>query len=180
MSRSVWMLAVALLATQAFAAPQRAAGRGVAVTSWVQRATTSDLMQETNALSWEAMSNRPVALIETNYYTFLPGEPLQVRITTNANGYAGPVTMYLYWENRTTGERRYYNAGAGALLPAGRGGSPRPGSGGAGGSPAALLRSGADLVPGASAAGHGGLPPAGCGGPAGVSSGALWLDQFDP
>ena len=121
MSRSVWMLAVALIATEVFAAPQRAAGRGVAGGSWVQRATTADLMQESNALSWEAMSNRPVALIETNYYTFLPGEPLQVRITTRANGHTGPVTMYLYWENRTTGERRYYNAGAGALLPAGQG-----------------------------------------------------------
>lgn len=60
---------------------------------------------------------RPVTLIETNYYTFLAGEPLEVRLTVQPNGYAAPVTMYLYRESRTTGERRYYNAGNGLLPP---------------------------------------------------------------
>lgn len=62
---------------------------------------------------------RPIVLLETNYYTFLPGEPLQVRLTINANGYGGPATIYVYRENRTSGERRYFSV-SGGLLPAGR------------------------------------------------------------
>lgn len=61
---------------------------------------------------------RPIVHIETNYYTFLPGEPLQVRLTMHPNGYGGAATLYLYRENRTSGERRYYNV-AGGLQAAG-------------------------------------------------------------
>ncbi|MGZ8866926.1 MAG: hypothetical protein ACXW2P_01185 [Thermoanaerobaculia bacterium] len=122
MRRSLLLMAVALVASQALAAPQRAVGRGQGVVpgaSWVERAAPANLREESNALSWEAVATRPVALAETNYYTYLPGEPLQLRISTYANGYTGPVTMYMYWENRTTGERRYYNIANGGLLPAG-------------------------------------------------------------
>ena len=120
MRRSFLLMAIALFALQLHAAPQRSVSRGGAVAgaSWVERAT-GDLKQEASALSLEAIAPRPVALIETNYYTYLPGEPLQLRITTNPNGYTAPVTMYLYWENRRSGERRYYNIATGGLLPAG-------------------------------------------------------------
>ena len=30
--------------------------------------------------------------------------------TIDGNGYAGPVTMYLYWQNRVTHERRYISS----------------------------------------------------------------------
>lgn len=123
MRRHFVSMAIALVAAaSAVAAPQRATSRGhggVPGSMWAQRATAADLRQEPNALSWEAMATRPVALVETNYYTFLPGQPLQLRISTWANGYTAPVTMYVYWENRSTGERRYYNIANGALLPAG-------------------------------------------------------------
>lgn len=115
MRRVFLLIAVYLLASNVLASPQRAVARGqgaVPGASWVQRAAV-------NALSWEAVAARPVALIETNYYTFLPGEPMQVRLTTHPNGHTAPVTMYLYWENRETGERRYYNIPTGGLLPAG-------------------------------------------------------------
>ncbi|HUP45416.1 MAG TPA: hypothetical protein VM779_07870 [Thermoanaerobaculia bacterium] len=121
--RRISLFAVALfIASHAVAAPQRAAARGhgaVPGASWIQRVATDDLKPETSALSWEAMPVRPVALVETNYYTFLPGERVQLRISTYPNGYSGAVTMYLYRENRSTGERRYYNIAAGDLLPAG-------------------------------------------------------------
>ena len=122
MRRSVLILVVALVASQAFAASQRAVSRnqgfGVPGAGWVQRATASDLRGEEHALTSEALATRPVALIETNYYTYLPGETVHVRISTHANGYTGPVTLFLYRENRVSGERRYHTTAAG-LLPAG-------------------------------------------------------------
>lgn len=67
----------------------------------------------------EVNGTRPIVLLETNYYTFLPGEPLQLRMTTDANGFNAPVTMYLYSEDRNSGERRYYTA-AGTQLGEGQ------------------------------------------------------------
>ena len=120
MRRSLLLLAIGLFTLPLAAAPLRVVSRGGAVpgASWVQPAS-ADLRQQPTAMSWEAVATRPVALVETNYYTYLPGEPLQLRITTHPNGYSGPVTMYLYWEDRRTGERRYYNIAGGGLLPAG-------------------------------------------------------------
>ena len=88
---------------------------------WVKRAPMSSaaLRQAiAEATLAEVDGPRPIVLLETNYYTFLPGEPLQLRLTVDPNGFGAPVTMYLYRENRTTGERRYYNV-AGGLLAAG-------------------------------------------------------------
>lgn len=82
---------------------------GANAAPWIKRAPR--LRMEANLA--ETNGARPVVLIETNYYTFLPGEPLQVRLTTHPNGFGGATTLYLYWENRTTGERRYYNVAAG-------------------------------------------------------------------
>lgn len=89
---------------------------------WVTKARVSPLgnfQLIADAVVAEAKGNRPIALIETNYYTFLPGEPVQVRITLHPNGYTSAATMYLYTENRTSGERRYYNIGNRGLLAAG-------------------------------------------------------------
>lgn len=124
MRRALAALAIVFAALQTAADPrQRAAARaGDAVPGapWARRAQASafELTQESN--SGPAIANRPIALIETNYYTYVAGDPLQVRITTHPNGYTGPVTLYLYWENRTTGERRYYSIASRALLAAGQ------------------------------------------------------------
>lgn len=107
MRRILLLGAMALLAMQMFAR-ERAVG-----TSWVKRAVVAD------ASLAEVNGPRPIVLLETNYYTFLPADKLQVRLTVNPNGYGAPVTMYLYDENRTTGTRRYYNIAAG-LLPSGQ------------------------------------------------------------
>lgn len=115
MRRILFVVAMTLCASQAFA------DRGRPRLDWVTRVpmTATALQQAvTEAAVAEAAGPRPVVLIETNYYTFLSGEPLQVRVTTDANGFSAPVSLYLYWENRRTGERRYYSAASG-LLPAG-------------------------------------------------------------
>lgn len=87
-------------------------------TNWVKRAPVAQTLLNSvvaDSVLADVAGPRPVTLIETNYYTFLAGEPLEVRLTVQPNGYASPVTMYLYRESRTTGERRYYNVSNGLL-----------------------------------------------------------------
>src|SRR5687768_7166183 len=85
--------------------------------NWVKRApmsmSTAALSNISNEAALDPAAPRPIALLETNYYTFLPTEQLQLRLTVAANGFGAPVTMYLFHENRTTGERRYYNVSGG-------------------------------------------------------------------
>lgn len=120
MRRIMFVVAMALLTTQALSAAEQLSPRAARSIDWVKRAPVSTLMRiATDANLAEVAGPRPIALIETNYYTFLPGEPLQLRLTVDPNGYGAPVTMYVYWENRTTGERRYYNTASG-LLAAGQ------------------------------------------------------------
>lgn len=113
MRKILFVVVATLLASQALAAPTK---------EWVRRATLTDLAME-KALEEAALADvsgaRPIVLLETNYYTFLPSEQLHLRLTVNPNGYGGAATMYLYHENRTTGERQYYNIGSG-LLAAGQ------------------------------------------------------------
>lgn len=110
MRRILIIVALALLGTQAYAR-ERAAGM-----SWVRRAPMAVAAGATLA---DVTGPRPIVLLETNYYTFLPADRLQLRLTVSPNGFGAPVTMYLYDENRTTGARRYYNL-AGGTLPAGQ------------------------------------------------------------
>lgn len=134
------MLIVCLLTSQVLtAATRRAVDRqSGGEASWVTRAslTATEMgLAISQAAAAEATATRPVVLIETNYYTYLPGQTLQLRITTDSNGFAAPVTMYVYWENRSSGERRYYNASSRALLPPGQ----QADLFGAAGSPAAIM-----------------------------------------
>lgn len=122
MQRILMIIAAGLLSAQALAGPQDGALRAARELRWAERApmgasALADAVAEA-ALS-EVAGTRPIVLLETNYYTFLPGEPLQLRVTVDPNGFGAPVTMYLYRENRTTGEQRYYTV-AGAELPAGQ------------------------------------------------------------
>lgn len=87
--------------------------------TWVKRAPAAavDLRQTASEAITDAVTPRPVVLLETNYYTFLPGEPLELRLTSDPNGFGGAVTMYLYREDRVSGERSYYNIQQGELEP---------------------------------------------------------------
>ena len=107
MRRIITFLAIGLFAAAAIATPRRNEAQ------WARRAPLSAALLDSavsQATLAETTGVRPIVLVETNYYTFVPGEPLQLRVTLDPNGFGAPVTLYLYWENRTTGERRYYNA----------------------------------------------------------------------
>jgi hypothetical protein len=58
------------------------------------------------------VARRPAILLETDYYIYpyAGGDTPTVVATIDGNGYAEPVTMYLYWQNRVTHERRYISA----------------------------------------------------------------------
>lgn len=101
MKRILTLVAIGVLALPAFAARE-----------WVKRAPLSSMSMRramVEATLAETTGTRPVVLLETNYYTFVEGDPLELRLTIDPNGFGGPVTMYLYREDRATGERRYYN-----------------------------------------------------------------------
>lgn len=114
MKRLLLSVAIGLFSFSVLAAPRMTEERA----QFARRAPlTAAMMSEAVAQAELAEVNgaRPIALIETNYYTFNPGDPLQLRITVDPNGFGAPVTMYLYRENRTTGERRYYTVSGTAL-----------------------------------------------------------------
>ena len=117
MRRILSILILTFIGTQTInAAEQLDLPRGDRSTNWVKRAPASEaILQQAvaEATAAEAVGPRPVTLLETNYYTFLPAEQLQLRLTVAPNGFGAPVTMYLFHENRVTGERRYYSAGGG-------------------------------------------------------------------
>lgn len=82
------------------------------------------------------VDNRPAILLETDYYVYGPGtnfdDPV-VTVTMDNRGYNQPATLFLYWQNRTTGQTMYYN------LFDGMSGQPRDLFGASAGSPAAIL-----------------------------------------
>ncbi|HEX7833751.1 MAG TPA: hypothetical protein VF787_29120 [Thermoanaerobaculia bacterium] len=116
MRRILIVAAMALFATQVFAARAEQSE-----SNWVKRAPVSFAALQNALIAADAAETngaRPIVLLETNYSTFLPADKLQLRVTLHPNGFGAPVTMYLYQENRVSGERRYYNV-SGGLLAAG-------------------------------------------------------------
>jgi hypothetical protein len=117
MRRILIVAAMALFATQVFAARAEQSE-----SNWVKRAAVSFAALQNALIAADAAETtgaRPIVLLETNYSTFLPADKLQLRVTLHPNGFGAPVTMYLYQENRVSGERRYYNI-SGGLLTAGQ------------------------------------------------------------
>jgi hypothetical protein len=113
MRRILIVAAMALFAVQSFAARNEQSDN-----NWVKRAPVSFAALQNALIAADAAETsgaRPIVLLETNYYTFLPVDKLQLRVTLNPNGFGAPVTMYLYQENRVSGERRYYNVSDGLL-----------------------------------------------------------------
>ncbi|MFN3412939.1 MAG: hypothetical protein ACK42L_02635, partial [Thermoanaerobaculum sp.] len=81
--------------------------------SWVQAAEIlADAASLTPPLDVEAY---PIALLETNYYTFEPGQKLQLRVSLYPNGWVWPVTLYLYRQDRISGAKEYYSLRTGGF-----------------------------------------------------------------
>lgn len=62
------------------------------------------------------LGNRPAMLLETDYLVYGPQTNFEVpelTVSIDAGGYDEPATMYLYWENRSNGQRQFYNVGSG-------------------------------------------------------------------
>ncbi len=121
MRKNVVVALVLLVATSALAAPPRHVvdppeGGNPGARAWVEPAIMTEAeIEEAAAAATTPSGNWPVVLLETNFYAFLPGEKLQLRLTTHPNGWTTPVTLYLYWQDRVTGVKRYYSIPGGGL-----------------------------------------------------------------
>ena len=87
----------------------------ISVPSWVIPAA-----ETSQAFSDQTAVGKPIVLLETNFYTFLPGEKVQLRVTMYPNGWREPVTLYLYRQNRETGEKEYYSLHSSSFDPSPR------------------------------------------------------------
>jgi hypothetical protein len=87
--------------------------------SWAQPASIGDEQPEIStargvgAKLVPQVANRPALLLETDYYVYpySGGDTPTLYATIDANGYSSAVTMFLYWQNRVTHERRYISSG---------------------------------------------------------------------
>ncbi len=98
----------------ALAVPGNQPGTPLAVAPWVRAA---DLSAGTlkSAVNPASPGVRPAVLVETNYPAYDPafnlGDGPSVYLSIDPAGYAKPVTMYLYWQDRVTGDKAYINIG---------------------------------------------------------------------
>lgn len=111
------VLATALAAAAAHAAmplTEALKGTPVPVAPWILAA---DVAAVKSADAAHAMT-RPAVLVETNYPAFDPAvnPGMELYLSVDPNGYSYPVTMYVYWQDRASGTRRYFTATDG-LLP---------------------------------------------------------------
>ncbi len=93
-------------------------GEPIAIAPWARAVRPSE-MAKVRAVDPALAIARPALLVESGYPAYeLSVTPTQsVFLSVVANEYAMPVTLYMYREDRNTGERRYYN-GVNGLLPA--------------------------------------------------------------
>jgi hypothetical protein len=84
----------------------------VELPDWVSPATAAPFAAAKLA---PQVVRRPAVLLETDYYVYpySGGDTPTLVATIDGNGYAEPVTMFLYWQNRVTHERRYISASGG-------------------------------------------------------------------
>jgi hypothetical protein len=110
-----------LLSVAGAAGPNRLTAAELKLPEWLQAAPVSDAPIDAAKAHAEGtklmpqVANRPAVLLETDYYIYpySGGDTPTVYATIDGNGYAGPVSMYLYWQNRVTHERRYVSATGG-------------------------------------------------------------------
>jgi hypothetical protein len=82
----------------------------VALPDWVNPASSDSGAADLKLAP--QVAKRPAVLLETDYYIYpySGGDTPTLVATIDGNGYGSPVTMYLYWQNRVTHERRYVSA----------------------------------------------------------------------
>lgn len=117
------LLLAALPLAAAGPGASRPAGGPVPGAPWVRRAAVAPTLvgkAMTRAQYAVRIGVQPQVLLETNTYTFEPGEVMNLRVSMAPNGFTDPVSLYLYWQDRKTGEKKYYNIPSGGLLPAGQ------------------------------------------------------------
>ena len=105
------MFALAMLVAAAAVAPAApaAAQPATELPRWVQAAPAFTPLAP-------RVANRPAMLLETDYYVYGPQTNFDVpelSVSIDAGGYDQPATLYLYWENRSNGQRQFYNVGSG-------------------------------------------------------------------
>jgi len=112
------IVALALVGGTAFAAGprarQRPTGPSAAGLPWVKFATVADV-QDARAKMAYGVQHRPAVMLETEYYVYpypdpdtdAPVETPTLMLSMNDGGYPQPVTLFLYWQDRTTGKRQY-------------------------------------------------------------------------
>jgi hypothetical protein len=64
------------------------------------------------------LANRPSILLETDFYVYGPGTGFSVpdvNLTVDARGFNQPVTLWLYWEDRSNGATMYYSLRTGSF-----------------------------------------------------------------
>ncbi len=88
-------------------------GTPVPVAPWVSAADATAVAKVAPAHT----GARPAVLVESDYPAYDPtiNPELSLYLTVDANDYGMPVTMYLYWQNRVTGDKLYFNAVDGLL-----------------------------------------------------------------
>ncbi len=81
-------------------------------TGWVERAGTNHKL-----VSVVQGIRRPELLAYTDSYVYGPnstfGSEVTFKVTINPNNYTAAVSLYLFWQNRVTQEKRYYNVSGG-------------------------------------------------------------------
>lgn len=107
-------VAAALVSATASAVGPRArqvpTGPSAAGLSWVRFASVADVEDAVAKMAY-GVQRRPAVLLETDYYVYPYGDPQvtspTLMLSMNDGGYAQPVTLFLYWQNRETGLRYY-------------------------------------------------------------------------
>ncbi len=115
----LFLITLGLFTTTSWSLPpdnvfqEREKGRRFPDLSWVQ---TAEISAETaSSLPPSETGAYPIVLLETNYYTFEPGQKLQLRVSIYPNGWVWPVTLYLYRQDRVTGNKEYYSVRTGSF-----------------------------------------------------------------
>ncbi len=119
MRRSLTLAVVCLLiaGTALAAGPQlrsvdRAQPAGFSGLSGLRVASSADVAAAAKQLKLAPETgNRPAVLLETDYYVYEGNDTPTVTLTLDPNGYGMPVSLYFYWEDRSTAERRYIAGG---------------------------------------------------------------------